>query len=110
MLKASQVANVSSKAEIRDGGDIVLNCKNCESPLLILWVTRPEAKYDWVVKANCPYCGEGTEQYNVHGMFHQAPFHIVTDEETMENEADLYIETFVENDGVIEFLLKRHKK
>lgn len=110
MLKASKITNVSNKTSIRDGGNIVMACKVCESPLLVLWITRPEAKFDWVIKANCPYCGNETEKQEIHGMFHYGPYCVVTDEETQDNEGDLFIETFVENNGVVDVLMKRHKK
>lgn len=108
MPRASETTDEST--EIIDGGDITLSCKDCDSKLLVLWITRPNAEFDWKIKANCPFCSGETNEQDVHGMFHYAPYFKITNEEDMESESKLYIETFTENNGVIEVLLRKHKK
>lgn len=108
MPRTSETTDEST--EIIDGGDVVMNCSNCDSNLLVLWITRPNAEFDWKIKANCPFCGGETKEQEVHGMFHYAPYFKITNEEDMESESKLYIETFTDNDGVIDVLLRKHKK
>lgn len=111
MLKAKKIRNVSDKAIISDGGEVILSCSNsdCKQPLVRLWITRPDARYTWKVKATCPYCDGESETEEVCGMFHQAPYSYDFNEETLEDEGELYINGMREEDNVVVLIIKRHE-
>lgn len=110
MYTGNKNSSVAEKV-VSDGGQYVLKCLNCEAPLLIVWVTRPKAnKYQWNVKCNCPYCQHESEEKTFYGLFHYGPYYDVTNEETMENESDLYIEGFTNTEEGVVVQLKRHEK
>lgn len=40
----------------KDGGHNILTCSACNAALMDVWVTGPNVKLAWKVRATCPYC------------------------------------------------------
>lgn len=47
----------------------ILECSACGEPLVDVWVTKPESKHVWKVKAECPHCGDHSYVTEIHGDF-----------------------------------------
>lgn len=63
----------STTTNRRDDYKYQLNCAQCDGPLVILWVVRPEfylpdgTLYNYKYRANCPYCGCHSEEKQLDG-------------------------------------------
>lgn len=55
--------------KIKDGGNIVISCSNCNKPLVDLLITDPEADFNWKCVAECCYCGDKSFIKEVKGVF-----------------------------------------
>jgi hypothetical protein len=78
---ASPVAAASTG--LKDGGRVVLACRNCKAGLFQFWVTRPgeidphtNEPFEWKIQANCPFCGDRSFVKTVKGNGHAGGYHV----------------------------------
>lgn len=55
--------------KIKDCGNIILKCSNCNKPLVDLLITDSEADIKWKCVAECCYCGDKSFITEINGMF-----------------------------------------
>lgn len=70
-LQEKDAVNPETLSGIQDGGHILIECSNCQCPLVDVWITRPheESKYIFE-KIRCPWCLDYSFQKEVKGGFH----------------------------------------
>lgn len=49
---------VSKPVDLVDGPHKHFYCSNCNAPLLDIWETQPTSEPVWLVRAECPFCGD----------------------------------------------------
>lgn len=76
---------------LADGGHVHVACSNCQAGLLDIWRTRPHEKDVWKVRANCPFCGNASYEYEIRGGFHSGGFGVVRPEDEDETIASTVI-------------------
>lgn len=68
-----QESEASKPLGLKDGGHIIVKCSACNKPLMDCWITNAKEKFEWKVKATCPYCGDHSFEYFVKGRFAYGP-------------------------------------
>lgn len=58
------------KAGLSDGGHHLINCRNCNTPLVDVFITKPEINIELEILAECGICGDKSWQTKVKGGFH----------------------------------------
>jgi hypothetical protein len=49
--------------------DTILQCINCEKPLVTVTLMSKEFDYNWILQADCPFCGDSSEPLEMKGKF-----------------------------------------
>ena len=71
---------------LKDGGHVILECSNCNKPLVDIFIVKPDAKKEdgsdfiWRCQAECCYCNDKSFIKNVVGIFRPAGIIKITDE------------------------------
>ena len=52
-----------------DGRKTIVRCSNCETELIEIWVTRPNAPLKSTINTNCGHCGDKAFEVKIPGMF-----------------------------------------
>lgn len=55
--------------KIKDDGNVIISCSNCNKPLVDLFITDAEADLIWNCVAECCYCGDKSFIKEVKGIF-----------------------------------------
>lgn len=50
------------------GERVVLECSNCNKPLVDIRSTNPDQPFLWKVKAKCCYCGDSSFEKEIRGL------------------------------------------
>lgn len=70
-LQEKDAVNPETLKGIQDGGHILIQCSNCECPLVDVWITRPHEEVVYTFeKIKCPYCKDWSYKKEVKGGFH----------------------------------------
>lgn len=54
---------------IKDNGNLILKCSNCQKPLVDLFIVDSSANFNWKCVAECCFCGDKSFITDVKGMF-----------------------------------------
>ena len=57
-------------AGLSDGCHHILKCRNCNTPLADIFITKPDIPVAMEVMANCALCGDESWRVKVNGGFH----------------------------------------
>lgn len=85
-----------------DGGHQYLCCSNCDAALVDVWVTNPEEKSSWKMKAKCPFCNDYSYPKEVKGRFHLGGTVRVVDEDSELCSASTTVDNFEFIEGCFE--------
>jgi hypothetical protein len=55
--------------KIKDDGNVIIYCSNCNKPLIDLLITNSDADFIWKCIAECCYCGDKSFIKEVKGIF-----------------------------------------
>lgn len=80
---------------LKDGGKHVIECSNCGAPLAEVWVTQPELRYRWKLRAKCCHCGDASFIVKINGGFDlgSTDYTIIGPYEEIESDGYILIET-----------------
>lgn len=59
-----------------DAGHTLLSCFACETPLVDIWLTKPDIPITLDIVAHCGVCGDKSGRVSVKGGFHTAPAYV----------------------------------
>ena len=71
---------------LKDGGHVILECSNCNKPLVDLFIVKPNEKREdgtdfiWKCQAGCCYCNDKSFITEVKGIFRPGGIIKVSDE------------------------------
>lgn len=100
---------------LKDGGHIILECSNCNKPLVDILVVKPDAKREdgsdivWKCQAECCYCKDKSFMTEIKGIFRPGGIIKIDDknEDNYENIVDLADVQY--EDNFVLFKTMRHK-
>ena len=86
--------------QIQSGEKIVLRCSNCNTDLVEVWITRPDATLKTKIRAQCWRCGDSSYEKTINGLFHLG--HVESEQSQISDvEADI-----IEQDGELLQIIK----
>tara|TARA_Y100000310_G_scaffold303187_1_gene341287 strand:- start:486 stop:836 length:351 start_codon:yes stop_codon:yes gene_type:complete len=65
-----KVSEEKSGLSVEDGKHVLLSCSNCKMDLIDIWITTPEAKIKFKMRAGCAFCGDTSFSQVIEGGFH----------------------------------------
>jgi hypothetical protein len=84
------------ETKLQDGELVVINCSNCDKPLVKIHITRPNEKrkngspVECKVKADCCYCGDESFIKTIKGGFHYSGWDVPHPNGNVED-VDVYV-------------------
>lgn len=95
---------------IKDGGNIILYCSNCNKPLVDLFITDTQNDFVWKCVAECCYCNDKSFIQEVKGMFRPGGCVTVDKENPDHFTQDTLLADIIHDEEKIIFKTERAKK